>query len=64
MMVTFACGIPFIHTMMETISMEVEWKCVIMKSTIQCVMRVGVTVMLPLSVKALVTAIHTIVSID
>ena len=47
---------------MITISTEVEWKCAIMAPTIQCVMRVGLTVMLPSSVTTLVIAIHTIVS--
>jgi hypothetical protein len=62
MMETFAWRILLIHTLMETISMEVEWKCAIMAPIVLCVMRVGPTVMLPSSVTTLVTAIHTIVS--
>ena len=60
----FAWRILLIPTLMETIFMEVEWKCVIMAPTVQCVMRAGVTVMLLSSVTTLVTAIHTIVSAD
>ena len=62
-MVTFAWGILLIPTLMETLSTEVEWKCVTMKLTIQCAMMVGVTVMLLSPVTLLVTAIHTIVSV-
>ena len=61
-METFAWRILLILTLMETISMEVEWKCAIMAPIVLCVMRVGLTVMLPSSVTTLVTAIHTIVS--
>ena len=42
--------------------MEVEWKCAIMAPIVLCVMRVGLTVMLPSSVTTLVTTIRTIVS--
>ena len=35
-----------------------------MTPTVLCVMRVGMKVMLPSSVTMLVTAIHTIVSVD
>ena len=49
-METFTWGIIHIHTSMETIPLEVEWKCVLMAPTIQCVMRVGMTAMLLLSV--------------
>ena len=62
MMETFAWRILLIHIFMETISMEVEWKCAITAPTVQCVMRVGLTVMLLLSVTTMVMAIHTIVS--
>ena len=64
MMETFAWGILLIPTLMDTISMEVEWKCVIMAPTVQYVMRIGVTVMRLLSVTMLVTAIQTIVSVN
>ena len=47
---------------MGTISLGVEWRCVIMAPTIQCVLRAGLTVMLLLSVNTMVTTIHTIVS--
>ena len=61
-METFTWEIIPICTSMETISTAVEWKCAIMAPTVLCVMRVGLTVMLQLSVTTLVTAIHTIVS--
>ena len=60
---TSAWKILLIRTLMETTSMEVEWKYAIVASTVQCVMRVGVTVMLQSSVTMLVTVLHIIVSI-
>ena len=61
-METFTWQITPTHTMMETISLEAEWRCVIMAPTTQCVMRAGLTVMLLLSVNTMVTPIHTTVS--
>ena len=62
MMVMFAWVILLIPTLMDTTSMEVEWKCAIMAPTVQCVMMVGLTVTLLSSVTTLVMAIRTIVS--
>ena len=64
MMETFAWRILLTHTLMKTISTEVEWKCAIMAPIVLCVMRVGLTVMLPSSVTTLVTVIRTIVSVN
>ena len=64
MMETFAWRILLIHTFMETISMEVEWKCAMMVLIVQYVMRAGLTVMLLSSVTMLVTVIHYIVSVN